>query len=140
MDAARPPARMNHPDVRVSHTRFESLQLPLPSTAIQTIPQVAATTPAVSRPTPAHPRAGCAVETSAPPSGAAVISGAAGALAGGAGSGGNGSRVAVTIICDPPVAGSVCTNGLNPRLSTFTVTVPSFTRGIVGWGMRPTTL
>src|SRR5687768_4027624 len=104
MDAAMPPPRMNHPGVRVSHTRFESLQLLLPSTAIQAIPQVAATTPAASRPMPAQRRAGCAVETSPPPGGVAVISGAAGALAGGAGSGGNGSRVAVTIICDPPFA------------------------------------
>src|SRR3954464_2163558 len=103
---------MNHPGVRVFQTRLESLQLLFPSTAIQTIPQVAATTPAVSRPMPAQRRAGCILETSPPPDGVAVTSGGVGTLAGRAGSGGNGSRVAVTISCDPPFAGKVCTNGL----------------------------
>src|SRR5262249_33904568 len=133
-----PPPRMNQPGVRVSQTRSELPQLPFPSTAIQTMPQAPATTPTASNPTPVQRRHERLADEVPGTAGLEVPNGTTGA--GGGGSGAKGSSAAVTINWEPPLAGRVWTNGLCPGLSTFTVTVPSFTRGMMGSGIRPTTL
>src|SRR5450631_2000284 len=107
MDAATPPPKMNHPGVRVFNTWPGLPPLLLPSTAIQTIPQVTATTPTVNRPMPVHQRHGRVEGTvSLPAEVGAETNGTTGAgttAAGiGGGSDGNGSSVAVTTSCVPP--------------------------------------
>ena len=128
-----PPGRAGVPDA------FESLQLLLPSTAIQTMPHVTATTPAASSPMPARARAGLVVPTSLATGGVVVTNGDRGrwpaARLG---------RQRLERRRDNQLRATLRRQGLHERLVAGALHLdgddPSFTRGTDGSGMRPTTL